>query len=207
MNAQADTTATVPPNGAPAPLGAAWRTCYWRMHGRGRKARRDLALQRRLKNLRSQALATPRYRAGRITLDDYEISYDDLLALYMEYKHIFAWGIYDFRPRGPRSLVLDCGSHIGLSILRFKRIAPDCRVLAFEPDAAVLELLRENLRQNGLTDVEVVPAALAAASGVGRFVADGGDGGALCARTTRRRPPAMCRRWPCPTTSMSRSTC
>jgi FkbM family methyltransferase len=175
MNAQLDTTATAPP-------GAAWRACYWRLHGRGRKAWRDLALQRRLKNLRRQALAMPRYQPGRIALDDYQISYDDLLALYMEYKHIFAWGIYDFRPSGPRPLVLDCGSHIGLSVLRFKRIAPDCRIVAFEPDAAVLELLHENIRQNGLTGVDVVPAALAAAPGVGRFVADGADGGAL-ART------------------------
>lgn len=172
-------TAAARAEGLSVPSVAAWRARYWQLRGRGRKALRELVLARRLAKLRRRALAAERYRPGCLTLDGCRVHYDDLLSLYMEYKHIFAWGIYDFQPTGPRPRVLDCGSHIGLSVLRFKRIAPDCRVTAFEPDAAVLEMLSRNIQENRLTDVEVVPAALAGARGTARFIGDGADGGAL----------------------------
>jgi FkbM family methyltransferase len=179
MNAPHGSTAAALSGGPSAPAGPTWRAHYWKLRGRGRKALRDLALARRLRNLRRRALAAARFQPGCIRLDGYRVHYDDLLSLYMEYKHIFAWGIYDFRPRTPNPLVLDCGSHIGLSILRFKQLRADSRVIAFEPDPDVLALLRRNIEVNGLKDVQVVPAALAGARGTGRFVADGADGGTL----------------------------
>ena len=179
MNTPSASIAPVLSGSGSAPAGSAWRRHYWKLRGRGRKALRDLALVRRLRNLRRRALAAERFRPGQLRLDGYRIHYDDLLSLYMEYKHIFAWGVYDFRPRSPQPLVLDCGSHIGLSVLRFKRLVPDCRVIAFEPDPVVLTLLRKNIAANGLTDVQVVPAALAGQRGTERFIADGADGGTL----------------------------
>ncbi|MBP7745657.1 MAG: FkbM family methyltransferase [Phycisphaerae bacterium] len=179
MNLPSGSTAAARAEGLSVPSTAAWRARYWQLRGRGRKALRALVMARRLAQLRRRALAAERYRPGCLTLDGCRVHYDDLLSLYMEYKHIFAWGIYDFQPTGPRPRVLDCGSHVGLSVLRFKRIAPDCRVTAFEPDATVLELLTRNIQENRLTDVEVVPAALAGVGGTARFVADGADGGAL----------------------------
>jgi FkbM family methyltransferase len=160
------------------------------LHGRSRKALRALALRRRLQGLRRRALATPRYLPGRVTIDGLDLVYDDLLSLYMEYKHIFAWGIYDFSPRGRRPRILDCGSHLGLSVLRFKRLEPACRVTAFEPDATVLGRLRQNLQQNAVVDVEIVPAALAGARGTGHFVGDGADGGRLAGPAYA--PPSAC---------------
>jgi FkbM family methyltransferase len=182
------TTTPLPPTavrgGGPADDGAAppapaWRGQYWKLRGRSRKALRELALRRRLKGLRRRALAAPRFQPGSLRLDGYQVHYDDLLSLYMEYKHIFAWGIYDFRPVGPRPLVLDCGSHLGLSVLRFKRLVPDCRIIAFEPDPNARALLARNIGDNKLADVQVIPAALAAERGTRDFVADGADGGAL----------------------------
>lgn len=151
-----------------------WRQRYWRLCGRGRKALRDRTMARRLKELRRRALAAPRFEPGCLSIDGYRIHYDDLLSLYHAYKHIFAWGIYDFRPRDDTPLVLDCGSHIGLSILRFKQIAPGCRVIGFEPDARARDLLHHNLAANRLRNVEIVSGALATARGTLQFVADGG---------------------------------
>lgn len=136
-------------------------------------------MRTRLSRLRRRARSAIRMAPGVIRLDDYRIAYDDLLALYFEYKHIFAWGIYDFSPSSPRPTVIDGGSHIGLSVLRFKRICPDCRVVAFEPSAEVRGLLEQNISHNGLTDVNVVPAALAATAGHSQFIDSAGDGGTL----------------------------
>ncbi len=156
-----------------------WRQRYWRLCARGRRGWRELAKIRRLRQLRDLALRAPGGQPGCLDLDGYRVWYDNPLALYMEYKHIFVWGIYDFRPAGPRPLVVDCGSHIGLSVLRFKRLAPDCRIIALEPDPRALELLRRNIEENRLTDVQVVPAALAGTRGSRPFVPDGADGGTL----------------------------
>ena len=151
------------------------RCCYWQWQARRRQARGRRILTR----LRVQARRAPRFQPGTIRLDGFTVRYDDLYSLYMEYKHIFAWGVYDFEPAGPSPLVLDCGSHIGLSILRFKRLASDARVIGFEPDARLAATLSENIRANDLTNVRIVPAALAASSGTRRFRPDGCDGGAL----------------------------
>ena len=157
------------------------RRRYWRFRSAGTRAVHDLLMRRRLTSLRRRARAAVRFQPGSLRLDGYRIRYDDLLSLYMEYKHIFAWGIYDFRPETARPLVLDCGSHIGLSILRFKRIAPDARVIGFEPDPRLDRILEENVRDNELADVEIVPAAVSSKRGTCRFVSDCADGGALSA--------------------------
>jgi FkbM family methyltransferase len=170
-----------PPVSLPSPPTPTWKQRYWAWHGRRRRAQRDAQMQRRLAALRRQAQAAPRFHPGTLRLDGLTIHYDDLLSLYMEYKHIFAWGIYDFRPATPRPRVLDCGAHIGLSALRFKQLAPDARIVAFEPDPPALERLQRNLADNDITDVEIVPAALATGAGESHFVADGTDGGALTA--------------------------
>jgi FkbM family methyltransferase len=186
-----------------APAAALWRGQYWKLRGRGRKALRELALLRRLRNLRRRALAGERFRPGCLGLDGCRIHYDDLLSLYMEYKHIFAWGLYDFRPAGARPLVLDCGSHLGLGVLRFKRLVPDCRVVAFEPDPEARTLLERNIRDNGLAGVQVVPAALAAQPGTARFISDGADGGALACANAARAAPSLARGRAVPTVVLS----
>ncbi len=176
MTDNSSATLAPPPEAAGA---SDWRQKYWKLHGRSRRVLRNIGLWRRLGVLRRKALAARRYEPGCTTLDGFDVAYDDLLSLYMEYKHIFAWGIYDFSPSCERPLVLDCGSHIGVSVMRFKHIAPGCRVVAFEPEPEILRLLRRNMRENQIEDVEIVPAALASSRGTGRFVADGADGGAL----------------------------
>lgn len=164
---------------APATDHASWRARYWSLHRRGRHALRDFALRRRLRWLRRRALATPRRTPGVIKLDGLTVHYNDLLALYIEYKHIFGWRLYDFRPRSEAPRIIDGGSHVGVSTLRFKRLAPTARVIAIEPDPAAVALLNANLRANRLRDVTVVPAALAAHAGERAFQPDGADGGSL----------------------------
>jgi len=179
MDDQESTAVAPAPSGGIGEAAQTWRSRYWKLCGHGRKTVRELTMRRRLAGLRRRAVAAQRYRPGCVDLDGFRIAYDDLLSLYMEYKHIFAWGIYDFEPRSERPRVLDCGSHIGMSVLRFKRVAPGCRVVAFEPDASVLELLHRNIEENSLRGIDVVPAALADGHGTSHFVPDGADGGAL----------------------------
>lgn len=51
--------------------------------------------------------------------------------------------------------VVDCGAHIGLSVLYIKKICPSAHVIAFEPDKRNFDLLQKNVESHGLQNVEL----------------------------------------------------
>jgi len=64
------------------------------------------------------------------------------------------------------STVLDIGANIGYHTVQFARaVGPAGRVFAFEPDPDNLRVLRHNIRTNNLSNVVVVPKAVAQRSG------------------------------------------
>jgi FkbM family methyltransferase len=61
----------------------------------------------------------------------------------------------------PGDLVVDVGAHYGAYTVCLARVVgPAGRVLAVEPASHALDVLRQNVRANGLHSVQVVPAAL-----------------------------------------------
>jgi FkbM family methyltransferase len=75
-------------------------------------------------------------------------------------EEIFVQAIYQFKARNNRPLIYDCGSNIGISVLYFKWLYPDSRVVAFEPGRETFTFLRKNVELNELTDVELHNVAL-----------------------------------------------
>lgn len=90
---------------------------------------------------------------------------------------IFVEELYKFASVSERPFILDCGANIGLSSIYFKRLFPQARVVAFEPDKAIFEACRYNLNAFGFTDVELVNAAVWTFDGDLRFLPDHGLGG------------------------------
>ena len=88
----------------------------------------------------------------------------DLLA-----REIFEGGEYEFPCDTDAPVILDCGSHIGLSIAWFKRRFPRARITAFEPDPQNFELLQANVAANKLEGVELLNVALSSERGTARF--------------------------------------
>lgn len=79
-------------------------------------------------------------------------------------------------PRG--GVVLEGGAHLGFVTVHAARaVGPDGRVIAFEANATVLDVLRTNLVANGVDErVHVVPKALGDAAGKTRFyISSGGE--------------------------------
>jgi FkbM family methyltransferase len=67
-------------------------------------------------------------------------------------------------------VVLDIGANVGFyTLLAARMVGPSGRVLAFEPLPDNLPVLRRHLAVNGLTNVDVIPAAVASRSGSRRF--------------------------------------
>jgi FkbM family methyltransferase len=74
---------------------------------------------------------------------------------------------FDAETDAPR--ILDCGTHVGMSIYYFKGLFPNARITGFEPVPEMREIALENVRRNGYSDVEVLPYALAEARKTARF--------------------------------------
>lgn len=100
---------------------------------------------------------------------------------YMQYKDEFVRRNYAFASGQDAPVVIDGGANIGMFTLATLRDHPLARITAFEPDPALLALLRENLEQNGARHVTLVDAALGGEDGEMGFTPDGRAGGMLAA--------------------------
>jgi FkbM family methyltransferase len=109
----------------------------------------------------------------------YSVQYPDQISLYFEFKDIFKNKIYYFNTKKKTPFIIDAGSCIGMSILYFKYVYPDARIIGFEPDREIFTILQNNIKRNNLTNVEAINAALASREGELVFFPDGTDGGSL----------------------------
>lgn len=61
----------------------------------------------------------------------------------------------------PGDAVYDVGANIGIhSVFLAKRVGPSGRVISFEPDTAIADILDDHVRLNGLSNITVVRMAL-----------------------------------------------
>ena len=77
------------------------------------------------------------------------------------YDDIFKYDEWRFVANTSTPLILDCGAHIGMSVLYFKKLYPRAKIIAFEANPQTFKLLELNVRQNNLSDVKLVNAAVA----------------------------------------------
>lgn len=95
-----------------------------------------------------------------IQLEQFNIHCQNLQECQDIIKEIFLENEYYFQCPKKSPVIIDCGSHIGLSIVYFKKIYPQSLILAFEPNPSNFFLLKENIRINNFQNIEVVNAAL-----------------------------------------------
>lgn len=110
---------------------------------------------------------------------NYTIRFNNGRTAFGQYKLIFHDLIYHFESERPDPLVFDCGSNLGLSILYFKHVYPNARIIGFEPDPAYFPYLEENIAANGLEEVELIQAALSRTPGTLPLYSDGRCGSSL----------------------------
>ena len=83
---------------------------------------------------------------------------------------LFTADSYRFEAATDTPRILDCGAHIGLGVLYFKLLYPKAQVTAFEPNPDVFPVLQANVAENGLTNVELVHAAVSDQEGTVPFI-------------------------------------
>ena len=99
-----------------------------------------------------------RYRS--LNLFGLKVSFRNFSEAAIIFRDIFLYRDYYFKSDNKSPLILDCGAHIGISVIYFKRLYPNSRIIAFEPDPVNFELLTLNVKQNNLKKVMLVNSAL-----------------------------------------------
>lgn len=143
------------------------------------QAQRDRMADRELRQIRQRIFDLGPGLESSIRLAEFDVSFNDALVCYHLYNDMFVNGIYYYEPTRTDPFVLDCGSNIGMSMLYFKHLSPNARVVCFEPDPVLLPYLKKNIAQNNLKDVKLVEAAVSSSNGELSFFADGLIGGGL----------------------------
>jgi FkbM family methyltransferase len=113
----------------------------------------------------------------------------DFRAFVDVFSEIFVRQDYFFESESRMPLILDCGSNIGMSVLFFKLLYPDSRVIAFEPDPQTFDVLQDNVRKNQLEQVELHNRAIYPTDGVIDFYSDPAHPGSLAMSTAAERFP------------------
>lgn len=96
-----------------------------------------------------------------------------------EYLHglmeIFVGDIYN-QMLPENAYVLDCGAHIGLSVIYIKRICPTANIIAFEPDTKNYNLLNKNISSHQLTGIDARQEAVWVENTTLNFIQEGNMG-------------------------------
>lgn len=110
-------------------------------------------------------------------------NYNTLLFLFRE---IFLSYDYYFKVNKNSPKIIDCGANIGMSILFFKKVYPDCEILAFEPNPSAFSLLQKNVSVNNLKNVTLFNFGLSDNEGTIEFYL-GKEKGSLIGSILRER--------------------
>lgn len=92
-------------------------------------------------------------------------------------RELFIDETYKFNSLTDDPYIIDCGANTGLSVLFFKRLYPKSKIVAFEPDSKIFEILKENISQYNLKEVKLENKAVWKNNDGINFLASGGVGG------------------------------
>jgi len=98
-------------------------------------------------------------------LNKYSVWYLNQKEYHSIKREIWSNNCYLFNTKSPKPVIIDIGSHIGLSILYFKKIYPNSSIIAFEPNPYLFDILKQNVEENNLLDIELHSIAISNSKG------------------------------------------
>lgn len=125
----------------------------------------------------SRISSLPRFSGGQTDLIGAQIKFSDSFSFLQAYTEIFKQKVYHFTTTSASPYIIDCGSNIGLSIIYFKSLYPQAQIVGFEPDPNLFEILKFNLKQFNITNVELHKKAILDSAQWVSFHSQGGSSG------------------------------
>ncbi|MGF7404799.1 FkbM family methyltransferase [Campylobacter concisus] len=118
-------------------------------------------------------------RVNNVKFHKYSFDVPDLPSFVWQFKEIFVDEIYKFQTDSITPVIFDCGSNIGMSCLYFKQLFKNAKIKAFEADPEIAKVLKANITNNNINDVEIIDKAVWINNEGIEFGSDGADGGSV----------------------------
>ena len=103
----------------------------------------------------------------------------DSPSFYYSHREIFIDEIYRFQSDKIDPVIIDCGSNYGTSIVYFKQLYPDSKIIGVEADPDIFEILKNNLEQRSFSNITLLNKAISKEKGSIQFFSEGADGGRI----------------------------
>ena len=116
---------------------------------------------------------------GVINLEGKPFAFHDAGCFYDTYNEIIKERIYDFNCDSSKPLIIDCGANMGLSVYFFAKTFPGARIMAFEPEEEIYNILEKNVQTQGLHNVALYKKAVWDEKTTLSFYSDKGMGGSV----------------------------
>ncbi len=110
--------------------------------------------------------------------------YSSRSSFYGMFNEVFVEQNYHIEPTKKKLQIIDCGTNIGMSLLYFRRQAPNSIIIAFEPNPYTFKIVKENVLTNKL-DVGLHNIGLGLESAEVDFYTDINDLSSQSASVTR----------------------
>lgn len=118
----------------------------------------------------------PRFQEKIVPLLGQSFKIADALSFYWSFREIFVDRIYQFHTCRQHPTIIDCGSNCGVSMVYFKSVYPESRIIGIEPDPELFRILTDNVSSRGYEDITLVNKAIAASNREVTFYRQGADG-------------------------------
>ena len=129
----------------------------------------------------------PRYEPCFTTLFSHKLKIIDSASFLAQYRGIFDKEIYKFNTTTSRPFILDCGANIGLSIIYFKRLYPQSKIIGFEPDEKAFEALTYNMNSFKFKNITLINKAVWTKKSLLPFFSEGADAGRIAVKCDHKK--------------------
>jgi len=116
---------------------------------------------------------------GNVDMNGKKFQFNDAGCFYVTYKEIIQDEIYQFKPSTKNPVIIDCGANMGLSVLYFSKNYPTAKIIAFEPEEPIFNVLENNVRSFDLKNVTIYKKAVWDSVTTLDFYSDKGMGGSV----------------------------
>lgn len=129
----------------------------------------------------------PRFVPSSTILFNKTIKMGDALTFLSSYKEIFLTDIYKFNTESEDITIIDCGANIGLASIYLKKAFVKAKIVAFEPDPNIFQILQSNITSFGFDDVTCRNEAVSDRDATLNFWLEGGHSGMLIGEDEGRK--------------------
>lgn len=100
------------------------------------------------------------FKSNKLKVWDLFLTANNYNSFRVLFKEIFIEKEYKFFTTQKQPIIFDCGANVGFPALFFKKEYPESKIICFEPSPNSYKILKANIRENNVTNIELFNVAL-----------------------------------------------